>query len=923
MKITASETQVAKRASRGKVILAVITASLLLATAALTQMPTSPWKKAAPFPEPDEELYGVACNGKMYVIGGFGHGKARGANYEYDPATDKWTKKKPMPRPAHHAALASYNGKIYVSGGFIAPQNTQVPTGGAWQPIEDVWEYDPASDSWKALAPMPTKRGAAVAVEAGGKIYVIGGATTVEGSKDPFFTFMGPAGVLSTNQVYDPATNKWETRRPMSVPRNHAFAAAVNGKIYVIGGRTGHGFITSATNTNVVEGYDPGADMWSGPLERMPTARSGGGWGTDGRMIYCAGGEVTTAELVGAFRGVEAYDPATNIWITLPFMPMPRHGVAGAVVGDEFHLVSGMVQSAGAAAYLDPKLSTHTASHDVLELKFFPMSAAASGRRAPSAGSTTERMARAEKSNPNPPTGTTAGAQASSGGPKKVSTRYNVNTPEGQKMLAKYARAVDIMRTLPDDDTRSWTWWWYTHWIKGPPAFLWDFARKKKTEVIRLLPPDKQELAEAVWNGCQAHPYDPSDPEHYQQWYFLPWHRLMLAQFEGVIREVLHDEDFTLPYWNPVTGNPGDFCVPAAFRQPGTTLYDGTRWPWVNGGERIDSLWRDWLNLDCLNETFYIDSPTGNLGFNPRLDLNPHFLTHIALGGNMADFATVGGDPMFYLHHNNLDRIWESWNRLGNKNPTDPKYLNRKFAFGNRTGKRVDLAVSTADRVAQLGYEYDAYEKPPQARLTAKEAAVRDATLKSLYARHHGGPHGDDGVDITDHDGASGKASLSAPDWCLPDASGKDVSLTQFQGRPLVLIFYERSSCFRCATQLSAFAQNAQEFADSGIALVAIGNDSPDQLKKSLAAYSAKGGFPFPVLSDANLDAFKAYRCVGFNNHPLHGTFLLDAQGQVRWRQISDQPFNDPAFVLDQAKQLSRDGAPESAELGRRQAIGD
>ena len=70
-------------------------------------MPPSPWKKAAPFPEPDEELYGVAVDGKLYVIGGWGEGKARGANYEYDPATDKWTKKKSMPRPAHHAALAA------------------------------------------------------------------------------------------------------------------------------------------------------------------------------------------------------------------------------------------------------------------------------------------------------------------------------------------------------------------------------------------------------------------------------------------------------------------------------------------------------------------------------------------------------------------------------------------------------------------------------------------------------------------------------------------------------------------------------------------------------------------------------------------------------------------------------------------------
>src|SRR5271155_5742089 len=95
---------------RISVILAVIATSLVFATAGLAQMPQSPWKKAAPFPEPDEELCGVTVNGNLCVIGGWGHGKARGANYEYDPAADKWTKKKSMPRPAHHAALAVANG---------------------------------------------------------------------------------------------------------------------------------------------------------------------------------------------------------------------------------------------------------------------------------------------------------------------------------------------------------------------------------------------------------------------------------------------------------------------------------------------------------------------------------------------------------------------------------------------------------------------------------------------------------------------------------------------------------------------------------------------------------------------------------------------------------------------------------------------
>ena len=115
------------KACQWRTAIVAVIASLVIATSALAQMPTSPYKKGAPFPEPDEELYGVTVNGKLYVIGGWGDGKARGVNYEYDPTTDVWTKKSPMPHPAHHAALAAVNGKIYAFGGFVAPANTAIP----------------------------------------------------------------------------------------------------------------------------------------------------------------------------------------------------------------------------------------------------------------------------------------------------------------------------------------------------------------------------------------------------------------------------------------------------------------------------------------------------------------------------------------------------------------------------------------------------------------------------------------------------------------------------------------------------------------------------------------------------------------------------------------------------------------------------
>lgn len=336
----------AKRSERLVIhrVLAIIfiAASILLPFSPAAQA-QGRWAKAAPLPETSEEFSCIAANGKIYLIGGnpIGEtGSPRGLVQEFNPATNTWALKKPMPVPTHHAAIAEYQGKIYVMGGAV-----QLAAGGPNQfPTNNSWEYDPAEDSWKALAPMPTSRMAASAAESGGKIYVIGGASVHPGHKIVSLSPSVPHRSLDTNEAYDPATNTWQTRSLMPTARNHAATGVVNGKIYVIGGRLAAAFLSLGSNTDVVERYDPATDSWGGAGLRMPIARSGMGWATYQDRIYIAGGEIYDAHMMAAVRAVEAYDPATNQWTLLPTMPTARHGVNVAVVNDRLYVIGGHLQ---------------------------------------------------------------------------------------------------------------------------------------------------------------------------------------------------------------------------------------------------------------------------------------------------------------------------------------------------------------------------------------------------------------------------------------------------------------------------------------------------------------------------------------------------------------------------------------------------
>ena len=319
----------------------ILLASWALAILSAPLYGQSGWQPRAPFPAPPAEFLAVAAQGKLYLFGGLAPKFVpRGLVYEYDPATNVWTAKKPMPLPSHHLALAAYRGKIYCFGGFKLPASGEI----AWEPIDNSWEYDPAQDAWKALKPMPSQRGGAAAAVVNGKIYVIGGAGVHPGTPNTPLK-MGPDGTphqsVGTVEEYDVASNTWRERSHMPTPRNHFVVAAVNGKIYAIGGRLASPFVSLGSDTDVVEEYDPATDMWGVPRARMTTPRASMVAGVYNGRIYISGGEIQSAQVSSTFRAVEAFDPAANQWILLPPMPLGRQPVAGDVIGDTFYVVSG------------------------------------------------------------------------------------------------------------------------------------------------------------------------------------------------------------------------------------------------------------------------------------------------------------------------------------------------------------------------------------------------------------------------------------------------------------------------------------------------------------------------------------------------------------------------------------------------------
>jgi peroxiredoxin len=161
----------------------------------------------------------------------------------------------------------------------------------------------------------------------------------------------------------------------------------------------------------------------------------------------------------------------------------------------------------------------------------------------------------------------------------------------------------------------------------------------------------------------------------------------------------------------------------------------------------------------------------------------------------------------------------------------------------------------------------------------------------------------------------------AAADWTLASSGGAGSLAEHRKGGPVVLIFYLGHGCLHCVEQVQKFSFRTADFLTLGISLAAISSERIDELTSTLQGLeSGQAPPPFPLYSDASLEIFKAYRAYDdFEKQPLHGTFLIDREGLVRWQDIGHEPFMEVDFLLEEAgRLLGRSRSLEIAETLRR-----
>jgi len=187
------------------------------------------WTTGASLPQAGAAANAGVIGGKLYVAGGGPPSNIGETNtvVVYDPVADTWSNLAAMPNPPAWAGTAVINGILYVVGGLVPGPN--IYTGVATNTVQS---YNPVTDTWTTLAPMPTPRYLLVAGAIDGILYAAGGTDNTN--------------TFATVESYNPATNTWASEPSMPAATYLPAAGVIGHTFYLAGGNTLHNQLVNA-----------------------------------------------------------------------------------------------------------------------------------------------------------------------------------------------------------------------------------------------------------------------------------------------------------------------------------------------------------------------------------------------------------------------------------------------------------------------------------------------------------------------------------------------------------------------------------------------------------------------------------------------------------------------------------------------------
>jgi len=292
--------------------------------------------------------------------------------------------------------------------------------------------------------------------------------------------------------------------------------------------------------------------------------------------------------------------------------------------------------------------------------------------------------------------------------------------------FAAYARAVAAMKAKPASDPTSWAFQANVHGTYDNPTLIANDPR-------------------SLWNACQ-----------HGNWHFLSWHRMYLYYFERIVRAASGDANFALPYWNYEIAT--NRALPAVFREPTTNnpLYVADR----NDGSDPDPRLQVNINAGAPLPASVVRSSGAMAaarfgsasglppGFTNLLESQPHNILHVVIGGAglMSDPNTAAQDPIFWLHHANIDRLVGRWlGQAPHSAPTDAAWMDKAWPFYDEGGQRMEMTGrQIMSAAASLNYRYDddpatppiTASAPPTETATATPVTVATAEAVTLDRSH-------------------------------------------------------------------------------------------------------------------------------------------------------------------------------------------